>query len=646
MRSTTRAPARGGVGVQLYIACLALCTLVLPAAWAQEEKPVQDLMISTHERLQFEREVNRVAVANPEIVELELLDKREALVLGKALGRTTVIVWFEDGSSDTYLFHVKRDLSILEEALRELHTSITVSSAPDRDAVVLRGVVPDVSYANAAEEMAQRYLDARRGGRRASRPSIRSAAGEDPDASPPAGAPPAQPVVEPFEEARASAAVINLIRVETLPGTLEERMGTALRSAGMAEVTVRRLVRGRLPNDEQDVFVLHGSVQDQTELVRTLSLAQSMLGARRSGRIRVLADESGALSQAFGGGSAGGGDAAPSSSALSELFGSTSSTATLDNLIEANLGRAKVIEAADGRLLSFIEVTDLPQVRVDIRLYEVNCTRLRAHNSDFGIIASNFNQGSLNPARAALGLQGPGASRVGSSGSDDVQNVLSFLSGTLSNQFQLSTDHFALDSLLSLLESKGFARSLSKPSLTVLSGERAFFQVGGEVPIPQALATNVTTDGVLNSVVFRPFGVQLSVRPLVGARGDVTLDLAPQVSLPDPQLTAGIRESTGTEQTTTSFRTRSLQTTAKLGDGKALLIGGLITRNLTSSDTGTPGLSDKPVVGGLFSGYERQGDEFQLVVFVHPVVLREPTNKARMWAFPDLHEVMRGAMGR
>ncbi|MEZ6026013.1 MAG: hypothetical protein R3E85_07520 [Planctomycetota bacterium] len=38
---------------------------------------------------------------------------------------------------------------------------------------MLRGTVPDITYANAAEEMAQRYSDASRGSRRRGSPGVR-----------------------------------------------------------------------------------------------------------------------------------------------------------------------------------------------------------------------------------------------------------------------------------------------------------------------------------------------------------------------------------------------------------------------------------------------------------------------------------------
>ena len=131
--------ARGAQGRQiraLAVAALAILACI-PAALAAE--PAQDILIATHVRLGFDKDVKRFAVAQEDIVSFELLTDREGLVLGRSLGRTTLMVWFDDGTTKSYLLHVRRDLSLLEEALREVHPSIVVMSAPDRDAVVLGG---------------------------------------------------------------------------------------------------------------------------------------------------------------------------------------------------------------------------------------------------------------------------------------------------------------------------------------------------------------------------------------------------------------------------------------------------------------------------------------------------------------------------
>ena len=76
---------------------------------------------SQYRRLPFPQDIRRIAVADTEILTAELITSREVLVLGRQTGRTTLIVWFADGSSREFAFAVQRDLSLLERALRRVH---------------------------------------------------------------------------------------------------------------------------------------------------------------------------------------------------------------------------------------------------------------------------------------------------------------------------------------------------------------------------------------------------------------------------------------------------------------------------------------------------------------------------------------------
>ena len=256
-----------------------------------------------------------------------------------------------------------------------------------------------------------------------------------------------------------------------------------------------------------------------------------------------------------------------------------------------------MIQAADGRILSLIEVEHLPLVRVDVRLYEVNLNRLREWRNDLGIIVSDFDQSSLLPNADAVDLQGLGAASVADG---DVQNVLRYLDGGITNGLQLVEGGFAVDNVFQLLVTRDIARAISRPSLTVLSGELALFQVGGEVPVPVAVTVGGGTDQILNGVEFRQFGVQLAIRPLVVETGSelITLDLTPRISLPDLQLTAALRQTSGTDTGTTAFESRGARTHARLLDGQALVIGGLITQREDTSQGKTPWLGDIPVSAG------------------------------------------------
>lgn len=629
--------------------------------------PPTVIIKSQHRRLTFPLEIKRIAVGDTEILSAELITSREVLALGRETGTTTLILWFENGSSREYLFSVRRDLSVLERALKLVSPSIEVESAPDRDAIVLTGRVPDVLVSQTAEAIARNYLDASNGRRGAAEPLVAappaaSDAGGAPAVTPGAGAQsapsapqapgaPSQPATVQLQGAvPPSGTIINLIQLDTLPPSPEQKIQSAIEAIGGHNVSVRRILRGNVRDDSTDTLVLEGRVPNQIALVRVLTLAARLFAGQTitAQDIRVLADEGGALAEQMqsqatqsqlGGG------------ATSSLFGGARGT-RLSNQVRTNLGRAKAIEAAGGRILSFIEVTDLPQIRVDIRLVEVNRSKLRTLDPNAALMLSSFRQPSLNPAQSATMVQSDQAARVGSAGAA-IQNVLSFLNGGLLNQFQYSGGHAAIDAALSLLERQGIAQSLSSPSLTVLSGESAQVQIGGEVPVPTAFApafgggaaggtgAAAATPGVFSSVEFVPFGVQLQIRPLVGDDDTITLDVQPLVVTPDALLTNTIRQSTGASVPTTAFQTRALRTSARLQDGQALLIGGLMSNNTSTNTGSTPGLGAVPILGRLFQSFNRNDESTELIVVVNPVVLRTPIPDAGLWAFPSRDELIR-----
>lgn len=312
------------------------------------------------------------------------------------------------------------------------------------------------------------------------------------------------------------------------------------------------------------------------------------------------------------------------------------------NQVGRNLGRAKAIEVSNGRILSFLKVEDLPQVRVSIRLYEVNRNRLKSYAPSLGMLSSSSNPTGLRP----FGRVNPQQGQSEGGGKNAVQAVLSFLGGALTTETQFTTSHLAIDAALSYLERMGVARSLSSPSLTVLSGEMANFQVGGQIPLPQAFIPAFANgaagnNGVYSSITFQEFGVRLGVRPLVDDNDTVTLDIQPQITTPNADLTAAIRSSSGTNQATTAFSTRSLQTSARLNDGQSLLVGGLLSRDTGDSRNGTPGLQDTLGLGWLFKNFTKSDNSQELIIVVNPVVVRTKAARSEMWAFPDTNDFLR-----
>ena len=129
-----------------------------PPAISQITELPTSLIVGRHERLLFERDVRRVFVANPDVLYSEVLDSREILISALQPGSTSLLVWFAEGEPLETQLTVRRDLSLLTELVQQIDPAIEVELAPDRDFVILRGVVPSVAIRDAAEAAAELQL--------------------------------------------------------------------------------------------------------------------------------------------------------------------------------------------------------------------------------------------------------------------------------------------------------------------------------------------------------------------------------------------------------------------------------------------------------------------------------------------------------
>lgn len=650
------------LAIVLVVACLAL------HAQVPSREQSQTIITSQYGKLDVNGEIARIAVADPGILSAELISSHQLLLLGKKPGRTTVIVWLRDGQNRQYLYLVERDLSLLRSALHRIHPSIQAELATDREAVVLTGQVPDVSYSQAAELAAKNYLNASR----LNTGRVYLGAGESAGNAPSDDQ--ANDAEDQTEEASFNAdkgqqtlrrgggqnspsgQVINLIRLENLPATVEQRIKDAVATTGGKYVNVRRIIRGASRDDSQDVLVLEGSVPNQTALVRTLTLAARLFTGNmiQASSIRVVADEGGGFLSRAGSNGSGQGSASTAgmnsgsqSSSFSQLGssglgssagigsgigGSSGSTSGLGNQINRNIGRAKILEAANGRIISFLTVSDLPQVRVGVRLYEVDRTKLRNYQTNTLLYNGNVANNSIDLASK----DDNGNYLVTQATGSMVGNLLGMVDGVFTNELKFTAGHVSVDTMFTQLESLGIAKNLSSPTLTVLSGETAQFQVGGEIPIQESFASSANgSTGVFTSTVFQNFGIELDVRPMVGEDDMVTLDLQPQIITPDNALTSSVRSSTGSNQSTTAFQTRVLRTSTRLEDGQSLVIGGLLSRDVSDAQTSTPILRDIPGLGWLFRGMNRNDTTTELVIVLNPVLVRPVDQRVKLWQFPD-----------
>lgn len=568
----------------------------------------------THARLVFEKELSRVAVGQTDILEVELLGGKEALMLAKTIGKTSVMVWYTDGSTEALVFGVIEDLAVLRGVLSDIHRNIRIELAPDRAALILRGTVPTIDIKMNAENAAKSYLSADGSGTsEIFNPNSATSAFTDQgqDRAP-------QP----------RTAVINLIKTEQEIATTEEKIVDAVLQVTDG-VSVKRVMKGSVKDDSLDTFILEGEVKDQVALTRVLSIASSIIVGNEDSKIEVVSDESGGLSN-------------------SDEYGN----------ISANVARAKMLSVAGGRILSMIHVRNIPQVRVSVQIHEVNRTRLKDWKPDFSVISSDFGRGALSDLPGGVETGGNAADLFTNSGTN-VGNALQILNGTLTNNFQLATSDIAFDLLFSLLEEEGISKVLSSPTITVLSGEPAIFEVGGQVPVPSAYSPysgafvnsqqqqqqNLVAPGTYSNIEFKKYGVTLNVFPRVDENNVITLDVKPEISQPDIALTKQIAATTGTNSQTTAFNTRSLETRMQVRDGQPLVIGGLISRTDSNTEAYTPGVNQIPGLGFLGRESGKTDNSTELVIIVTPTIVQQPSDKIALWQYPSLEKLLDDAVG-
>ena len=173
-----------------------------------------------------------------------------------------------------------------------------------------------------------------------------------------------------------------------------------------------------------------------------------------------------------------------------------------------------------------------------------------------------------------------------------------------------------INTTLQALEEKGMVRSLARPNLVAISGEKASFLAGGEFPypVPQDLDKIV--------IEFREYGVKLDFMPIVKSNGWIQLAVEPEVSELDYANAVTLRDIT-----VPALTVRRAKTTLDLRPGDTFAMAGMFQRNARNNIQQTPFLGDIPVLGALFRSAQWRRGETELLILVTPR-LAAPADRA------------------
>jgi len=184
----------------------------------------------------------------------------------------------------------------------------------------------------------------------------------------------------------------------------------------------------------------------------------------------------------------------------------------------------------------------------------------------------------------------------------------------------------SLTTTLNALNQSGVMRTLAEPSLTAISGEAAFFKVGGTYQI--STGKSEEEDGVVYEFKEVEYGISLGFKPVVLSAGRISLNIQTEVSEPTNEGSHNVPRGRVGSVTHPGIRQREAQTTVELPSGGSMVIAGLLKDDVRQTVSGFPGLSKIPVLGALFRSRDYQRFESELVIIVTPYLVRPVSRQA------------------
>jgi general secretion pathway protein D len=187
---------------------------------------------------------------------------------------------------------------------------------------------------------------------------------------------------------------------------------------------------------------------------------------------------------------------------------------------------------------------------------------------------------------------------------------------------------------ITLLESFGKVRVLSSPKLSVLNNQTAILKVVNNLVYFTIGAT--TTPGTLGTPTVTTFtstpntvavGFVMSVTPQIDDLDSVAINVRPTISRiiryvndPNPSLAAA-----GVVNPVPEVQTREMESIIKVPNQQIAVMGGLMQDAATNNEDAVPGAGRIPLFGELFRYRNDQVRKSELVIFLRPVVLKDPT---------------------
>lgn len=224
-----------------------------------------------------------------------------------------------------------------------------------------------------------------------------------------------------------------------------------------------------------------------------------------------------------------------------------------------------------------------------------------------GIGLINFNNIGSSIKDIAAGFLTGGAAGAGSAIGTGTSLVLGDYKENSDGSRQL------YGALIQALKEKTKSNLLSTPSIVTMDNEEAYIVVGENVPfVTGSVSTSGGTANPYTSIERKDVGVTLKVVPHIGEGGSIRLEVEQEVS--------DVKDSKGQASDLVTTK-RALKTSILAEHGQTIVLGGLISDNVSFSRQSVPGLGAIPGLGRLFRSDGKSAQKRNLLIFIHPTIV-------------------------
>ena len=252
------------------------------------------------------------------------------------------------------------------------------------------------------------------------------------------------------------------------------------------------------------------------------------------------------------------------------------------------------------------------QVEIDARVVQASRSFARELGTQFGFSTPAGNTalgglvGNSTFVSPVVHTNSPPFIPAGGTGSIPLNSNLGAVAPNSGLTFTTQGHNYAVDFILSAMESRAVGKILSEPHGVTQNNEKLIVKQGAQIPIQTNINNTI-------SVQFIDAVLKLEVTPQVTADGTVFLD----VTVENTQIDNGIPRILGTP----ALDTQSATTKVLINDGGTVVVGGVVTNSQTTTVDQVPLLGSMPLIGNLFRHTTINTSAQELLFFVTPRIL-------------------------